>query len=75
MGSEWIRRDTKDFEQSVVRLGDTISKASTLWCDKKYAELSNAVRNIAVDSKQLIEAGDKCCSQIDKFMSIAAEKY
>ena len=75
MGSEHIKNDLREFEQSVRTLSDGIGKASDVWNDKKYTELSNSIRLVANDSMKLIQIGDRCCSQVDKFMAIAAEKY
>ncbi len=75
MGSERIKNDLREFEQSVRALSDGIGKASDVWNDRKYTELSNSIREVANDSMKFIQIGDRCCSQVDKFMAIAAEKY
>ena len=43
MGSERIKNDLREFEQSVRALSDGIGKASDVWNDRKYTELSNSV--------------------------------
>ena len=75
MGSERIRSDLREFEQSVRSLSDGVSKASSIWNDKKYTELSDSIREVANDSIRFIQVGARCCAQVDKFMEIAAEKY
>lgn len=75
MGSMEIRKDLQEFQAAVKKLGDGIGRASSLWSDAKYSELSSSVSGVAAQSKNLMVAGDRCCSSIDKFDKIAAEKY
>lgn len=75
MGSEVIKQEMQVFEAAVKRLSAGIGQASVLWGDEKYSELSASVSEIANQSKDVIVSGDKCCSSIDKFMSIASERY
>jgi len=75
MGSELIRQDVRDFEAAVKNLSAGIASASALWKDAKYRELSASVGQIARQSRDLITAGDDCCSAIDHFLIIANEKY
>ena len=75
MSSENIKKEMQIFKSSVMRLSASISKASSLWKDEKFSELSASVSEIANQSRDVIVAGDRCCDSIDKFDSIAAEKY
>ena len=75
MGSENIKREMQLFQSSIKRLSTGISQASSLWKDEQFSGLSTSVSEIANQSKDVIVAGDRCCSSIDKFDEIAAEKY
>ncbi|MGN0108190.1 MAG: hypothetical protein ACI4A5_10920 [Hominilimicola sp.] len=70
-----IKRDLDAFHASVKRLGYGVGKASALWKDEKYTELSNSIRNIASMSKDVIIAGNRCHDSISRFDSIANEKH
>ncbi|MCD8361692.1 MAG: hypothetical protein LUC98_01815 [Lachnospiraceae bacterium] len=75
MGAEDIRKDLDEFQASVKRLGSGVNRASVLWKDAKFQELSGAVRRIANMSRDVIVSGEECCRSIDRFESIAQEKY
>lgn len=75
MSTENIRKEMQAFQSSVKKLSSSIGSASALWKDEKFSELSSSVSEIANQSKDVILAGDRCCSSIDKFNKIAAEKY
>ena len=75
MSEAMIRKEMDMFQESVMRLSREIGKAAILWNDPKYAELSSSVSQIANASKNVIVAGDKCCSSVGKMEEIAAEKY
>ena len=75
MGSIEIRKDLQEFQAAFKKLSDGIGRASSLWSDSKYSELSSSVGSVAAQSKNLMVAGDRCCATIDKFDKIAAEKY
>ena len=75
MGSENIKKEMQIFQSSVKQLSVGIGRASSLWKDEKFSELSASIGEIANQSKDVIVAGDRCCSTIDKFDKIAAEKY
>lgn len=75
MGEEAIRKDMEQFQKSVKKLGQEINKASNIWSDKKFLELSNSVGEIAGISKNIILSGDRCCATIQRFFKIAQEKY
>ncbi len=75
MNSGLIRKDVDAFQSAVKKLGGEIGKASSLWSDAKFSELSAAVSIIANMSKDIIVTGDKCCSSIDKFAKISEERY
>ena len=75
MGSVEIKKEMQSFQSAVKTLSDGISKASSLWNDTKFIELSSSVGKIATQSKELMVSGERCCSSIDRFDKIAAEKY
>lgn len=75
MSSTEIRKDLQEFQAAVKKLSDGIGRASPLWNDAKFSELSSSVANVATQSKDLMVSGERCCSTIDKFEKIAAEKY
>ncbi len=75
MGALEIKKDLQDFKTAVRKLSDGIGRASSLWSDDKFSELSLSVSHVAAQSKDLMMSGDRCCSSIDMFDRIAAEKY
>jgi len=75
MGVLEIKKDLQDFQAAVKKLSDGVGQASSLWKDVKFSELSSSVSYIATQSRDLMMSGDRCCSSIDKFDRIAAEKY
>lgn len=75
MSTETIRKEMQIFQASIKKLGAGVSKASSLWKDEKYAELSASVGDVANSSKAVMITGDRCCSSVDRFNKIAAEKY
>lgn len=75
MGNEIVRKEMQIFQSSVKKLSAGISRASSLWKDKKFSELSASIGEVATNSKNVIVAGDRCCSSVDKFNKIVAEKY
>lgn len=75
MGSGIIKKDMETFQASVKTLGDDIKKAASLWGDEKYKELSASVSSVAKQSRDLILAGERCCTAIDRFSAIASEEY
>ena len=75
MGTESIRKEMKIFQSSIKNLSAGISRASSLWKDEKFSELSASIGEVANNSKNIMVAGDRCCSSIEKFDKIAAEKY
>lgn len=70
-----IRTDLECFQIIIKKLGSEVGKASALWEDEKYSELSAAIRVIADMSKNMIVAGDRCCASVDKFAQISEEQY
>lgn len=75
MTSELIKRDIEDFQRAVKKLSAGIGKASSLWKDAKFSELSSSVGEIAYMSKDIIVTGEQCCHSIEKLNKIAAEEY
>lgn len=75
MGTEKIRKEMLIFQASIKNLSARVSQAASLWKDEKFSELSASIGEVANNSKNIMVAGDRCCSSIDKFDKIAAEKY
>ena len=75
MSSQMIKKNIDRFQNSVKKLGSDVNKATALWNDEKFSELSAAIGEIANMSRDVILAGDRCCNSIDKFEKIADEKY
>lgn len=75
MNSGLIRQDVDAFQLAVRKLSGEIGKASSLWSDAKFFELSAVISVIANISRDVIVTGDKCCSSIDKFAKISEEHY
>ena len=70
-----IMGEVQAFELSVKKLSDGIGSAGSLWRDAKFQELGNVVRNIALQSRDLMASGERCCTYINQFESIASERY
>ena len=75
MSSVQIRKELDQFQKSVKKLSIGIAKASNLWQDNKYQELSASVSAVANMSRDVILSGEQCCSSIDKVDKIASESY
>ena len=75
MGTENIRKEMQIFQSSIKNLSAGIGRASSLWKDEKYSELSSSIGEVANNSKSVMLLGDRCCSSIEKFNRIASEKY
>lgn len=75
MSAENIRKEMLEFQGSIKNLSTSISRASHLWKDEKYSNLSSQIGELANNSKNVIVIGERCCSAIDKFKKIAEEKY
>lgn len=75
MGTESIRKEMQIFQASIKNLSTGISRASSLWKDEKFSELSTSIGEVANNSKNVMVTGERCCSTVDKFNKIAAEKY
>lgn len=75
MGNEKIRKEMQIFQASIKRLSVEVGKASDLWKDEKFSELSSSVSEVANQSKNVMITADRCCVSIDKFKKIATEKY
>lgn len=75
MGVESIRKEMNLFQTSVRNLSAGVGNASSLWKDEKFSELSASVAEVAKNSRDVLISGERCCSSLDKFNQIAAEKY
>jgi len=70
-----IKKNLQDFQAAVEKLSCVIGRASSLWSDAKFSELSSSVAHVATQSKDLMMSGNKCCFSIDRFDKITTEKY
>lgn len=75
MGSSEIRGDMQEFQASVKKLSDKIGRASVLWNDAKFSELSSSVGKVASQLKEFMVYGDRACMSIDRFDKIASEQF
>lgn len=75
MSSVLIKKDMEMFQRSVRKLSTEIGRASSIWTDSKFSELSASVSTIANMSKDVIVASERCCSSADRFEKIGNEKY
>lgn len=75
MGIENIQREMQVFQSSIRNLSAEISQASSLWKDEKFSELSASIGEVANNTKNVMVAGDRCCSSVGKFNKITEEKY
>ena len=75
MDSELIKKQLDSFQASVKKLSSEIGRASTIWKDDKFFELSSVVSDIANQSMEVIVSGDRACSSIERFNKIATEEY
>ena len=75
MGSTKVRKEMAQFQAAIKKLSEGVGKASSLWKDEKFSELNSSVQNLALQSKEYMVYGDRCCSAIDKFDKIASENY
>ncbi len=75
MGSQSISKEMQAFQKSVQKLSSGISRASSLWRDSKFTELSSSVGEIANQSRDVLVSGERCCVAVDKFDKIASEEY
>ena len=65
---------TQEFERIIRVLSGTVSKATPLWKDEKYTELTESVRRVALASVDLISNGRDCDREFELFWQIAREK-
>ena len=75
MASSDLRRELLEFQAAVQKLSDGVGRASSIWRDEKYAELSGSVAQVAAQARDFMMLGDQLCNEIDRFDRIAAEKY
>ena len=74
IGSSALRNELEVFRLSTGRLSRSINGVGDIWKDNNYASLQVQISELAKKSKTVIESGDRTCSSIDKFFSIAAEE-
>lgn len=75
MGIERIRKELTTFQSSIQKLSTGINKASSLWKDEKYLELSSSMGIVANQSKDVMLSGERCCSSVERFNKISSEQY
>lgn len=75
MNTSNIKKDMDMFQRAVKKLSTEVGKASAIWGDSKFSELSSSVSTIANMSKNVIVAGNNSCHSIEKFIKISDEKY
>ena len=63
------------FELSVTKLGNAIKKASVLWQDENYRQLSDSVAQLGNKSRFVIETGRRSQRAVEEFERIANENY
>ncbi|MBQ3330156.1 MAG: hypothetical protein IJG87_03145 [Ruminococcus sp.] len=63
------------FQLSVKKLSDSVGQASSLWKDDKFSQLSLSVSQVANQAKRVMVTGERVCTSLDKFDSIASETY
>lgn len=75
MNTSNIKKDMDMFQRAVKKLSAEVGKASAIWEDSKFSELSSSVSTIANMSKNVMVAGNNSCHSIDRFIKISDEKY
>lgn len=75
MDSARIRKELDQFQTAIKKLSNGVGNASSLWKDEKYSELNSSVQSLALQSKELMVYGDRCCNSLDRFNKIASENY
>ena len=73
--SQQIKLDIDSFQGYVQKLSENIQSASYLWRDSQYSALTSSVSAIAMQSRDVLVAGDQLFESIDKFFDIADEEY
>ena len=71
--SSVIKREIESFKASTAKISEKLNNVGDMWTDQNYASLSKQVQELAKQSKIVIESGERACTNIDKFFSIAGE--
>ena len=71
--SSALRKEIENFRASTGKISEKLNNVGDMWTDQNYASLSTQIQELAKHSKIIIESGDKSCTSIDKFFSIAGE--
>ena len=69
-----LRRELEGFKSSTGKISEKINGVGDIWRDSNYASLQKQISELAKKSRTVIDSGDRVCSSIDKFFSIAAEE-
>ena len=69
-----LRRELENFKSSSGKISEKINGAGDIWRDSNYASLHTQIGELAKKSRMVIENGDRACSSIDRFFSIAVEE-
>ena len=72
--SSALRKELDGFKFSTGKISEKIDGVGDIWRDSNYASLQVQIGDLAKKSKAVIENGDRVCSSVDKFFSIAAEE-
>ena len=71
--SSSLKRELEVFKSATGIISDKINGINEFWNDNVYSSLQTSIRELAKNSKSVIESGDKACASIDRFFAIAAE--
>ena len=65
--SKLVLQDIDEIKSCIKNLSEEINKANVEWKDEKFNQLFESIQEIAHDSKDLLETGEKCEKMIKKF--------
>ena len=65
--------ETTAFEMAVNRLGNSVRKASVLWQDENYRQLSESVASLGNSSRMVVESGSRSRKAVEAFEKINSE--
>lgn len=65
----------REFQEAAERLSHVIRGAGTLWQDENYRQLSSSVAGLGRQTRDVLEAQERCRRSVEYFHQIAREKY
>ncbi|MDD3219581.1 MAG: hypothetical protein PHC41_11355 [Lachnospiraceae bacterium] len=68
--SKQLHREMQLLQASIRELSSGMEELSGIWKDEKYKKLSESVREVAQESRQVLQAGEKAAEKIRDFQSI-----